>query len=135
MVLWPTFYVVVSLLFLSAGWGMIQMIQNRALLFNMTALWVPAQLCEIKLLIKNEWILVWWFYFWHFQQSRFKIMSDSIITKNILLLFCILNHLLIWHLIEIVSFDMILHHLLIRRLSEMKSFHLFFAIWILSVGQ
>ena len=62
-------------------------------------------------------------------------MSDSIITKKILLLFCILNHLLIWHLIEIVSFDMILHHLLIRRLSEMKSFHLFFAIWILSVGQ
>lgn len=60
-------------------------------------------------------------------------MSDSIITKNILLLFFILNHLLIWHLIEIVSFDIILHHLLIRHLSEMKSFHLFFAIWILFV--
>lgn len=58
--------------------------------------------------------------FANLQQSRFQTMSESIITKNILLFFYILQHLFIWYLTEMKPFNRILNPLLIWHLSEMN---------------
>lgn len=60
------------------------------------------------------------YFFANLQQSRFQTMSESIITKNILLLFYILQLLLIWHQTEMKPFNTIQHPLLIWHLSEMN---------------